>query len=108
MDLARLRQLLELDPDDPLANYAVGSKLVNESDDPKDHAEAIPLLRKAVDGDRHHLAAYYALAKALQSTGNDAAAKTVVEEALAALPTVPPGSGADLEDDFRELLNDLS
>lgn len=107
MDFDRLRQILALDPDDPLANFALGHKLVMESNLPENHAEAIPLLRKAVAGNPEHLAAYYALAIALMTTGDDGAARETCEAALAILPGVPPGSGEDLDVNFRMLLDEL-
>lgn len=108
MDMDRLRHILAMDPDDPLANFGLGHKLVMESTGAAAHAEAIPYLRKAIAGNAEHLAAYYALAIALMTTGDDAAAKDTVDAALEVLPRVPPGCGQDLEPNFHALLDDLA
>ncbi len=107
MDIERLRKILEMDPEDPLANFGVGRKLVMESRVRADHEEAVPYLRKAVAGDPHHLAASYALALALQTTGDQAGARAACEAALTILPQVPEGGGQDLEPAFRELMDEL-
>lgn len=107
MHIDRLRDILAMDPEDPLANFALGHKLVMEYDGAAEHAEAVPFLRKAVAGNPEHLAAYYALALALQTGGEDEAAKDICTAALAILPRVPHGSGEDLLPNFEMLLDDL-
>jgi folate-binding protein YgfZ len=56
------KQVLEIDPEDQLANYGIGNLLV----DIEQFQEAIPHLRKAVALKPNHTAAYCALGKALQ------------------------------------------
>ena len=67
------RQVLEIDPDDPLANFGLGQLKVEAGA----HGEAVPLLERAVTADSDHSAAYLALGRAWEGLGETERARQV-------------------------------
>jgi Tfp pilus assembly protein PilF len=67
------RQVLEIDPEDPLANFGLGQLKVEAGA----HREAVPLLERAVAADGNHSAAYLALGRAWEGLGETDRAREI-------------------------------
>ncbi|MBD66842.1 MAG: hypothetical protein CME62_16690 [Halobacteriovoraceae bacterium] len=82
-DIARresmFKQVLEMDPVDPMANNGMGEILL----DRKDYAGAIPYFEKAIEGNQKYSVAYLGLAKSLQQSGEVEKLKEVLEKGIA-------------------------
>src|SRR5689334_5236666 len=81
MDLAKLRKLLALDPNDPLSRFALGQKLA-EGSTPTELNEAVEHLRFANQKSPEHLATYHVLAGLLIRLGRNNEARPVLEEGI--------------------------
>lgn len=77
--MGMFKQVLEIDPDDLLANHGMGSAFV----DLEDYASAIPFLQKALEVKPTHTVAYVALGKALEALGDRDAALKTYEDGIA-------------------------
>lgn len=77
--LGMFKQVLEIDPDDLLANHGMGSAFVEL----EDYASALPFLRKALEIKPTHTVAYVALGKALEALGDRDAALKTYEDGIA-------------------------
>lgn len=72
------RQVLELDPDDALANFGLGELLLEEGR----HAEAIARLQRALRADPRYSAAFLALGRAFEGADDLDAAATTYREGI--------------------------
>lgn len=77
--MGMFRQVLEIDPDDLLANHGMGSSFVELGD----FASAIPFLQKALQIKPTHTVAFLALGKAYEGTGDLAMAQKTYEDGVA-------------------------
>lgn len=105
MQITELRNLLELDPEDPELNYVLGLRLLEDADgDPK---EAVDHLRAAVQQNPQYVASYLALGQAYMRLAKEDDARTALEQGLRIAETLKHGEGLDLVPQFEELLADL-
>ena len=72
------RQVLDFDPDDPIALFGLGTAFATLGRD----AEALPPLSRAVEVDGKNSAVYLALGKSLERLGRDAEAVTVYRRGM--------------------------
>jgi tetratricopeptide (TPR) repeat protein len=72
------RQVLAIDPDDILASFGLGQMMV-EAGDP---AAAVPLLERAIAGDRGYSAAYLALGRAFEGLGERERARATYSDGV--------------------------
>ena len=111
MDLAKLRKLVALDPNDPLSRFALGKKLWETADQSPDPAaalnEAAEHLRLANSTSPDHLATYHILAQVLIRLGRTDEARSVLEAGLPRTDAIGEGMGRDLGPAMREMLNGL-
>lgn len=77
--MGMFKQVLEIDPDDLLANHGMGSAFVEL----EDYESALPFLRKALEIKPSHTVAYVALGKALEALGDKDAALKTYEDGIA-------------------------
>ncbi len=77
--MGMFKQVLEIDPDDLLANHGMGSAFVEL----EDYESALPFLRKALEIKPTHTVAYVALGKALEALGDKDAALKTYEDGIA-------------------------
>lgn len=77
--MGMFKQVLEIDPDDLLANHGMGSAFVEL----EDYASALPFLRKALEIKPTHTVAYVALGKALEALGDRDGALKTYEDGIA-------------------------
>jgi len=106
MDLAKLRKLLALDPNDPLSRFALGQKLA-EGSNPTELNEAVEHLRFANQNAPQHLATYHVLAGLLIRLGRKDEARPVLTEGIRRATAVGEGMGRDLAPAMREMLQSL-
>lgn len=78
--LTKLRQLVELDPDDAFSSYALAMELKGLGRDD----EALAQLQALIAAQPGYVASYYQCARLLQDDGEDAAAVDVVERGIQA------------------------
>jgi len=105
MEIAELREMLELEPDDPDLHYVLGMHLLEDADgDPK---ESVLHFRAVLRQDPRHVASHLALGQACMRLGEDEAARATLEEGLAVAQTLKHGEGLDLVPQFEELLAEL-
>lgn len=107
MDLAKLRKLMALDPNDPLSRFALGKKLVEEGATEAEWAEAAEHLRFANAKSPEHLATYHALGQVLIRLGRKEEARQVLEEGIQRVSGVGHGMGKDLGPLMQEMLAGL-
>ncbi|MCP4895529.1 MAG: tetratricopeptide repeat protein, partial [bacterium] len=72
------RQVLEVDPDDAMANCELGEIELNQGR----FNEAIELLRRALDGDECYSSAYLALGQAHESLSEEEEARRIYEQGI--------------------------
>ncbi|HEY4682109.1 MAG TPA: tetratricopeptide repeat protein [Candidatus Acidoferrales bacterium] len=68
--IEQFKELLALDPDDPLVHYGLGSEYLKT----KEYAEAVACFRRVLELKPDYSAAYRELGKALEGTGETQAA----------------------------------
>jgi cytochrome c-type biogenesis protein CcmH/NrfG len=107
LDLAKLRKLLALDPDDPLSRFALGKKLFETDPTPAALEEAAGHLRFANAKAPEHLATYHVLGQVLMKLGRTDEAGSVFQAGIARVEGVGEGMGRDLGPAMRELLRSL-
>ena len=107
LDLAKLRKLLTLDPDDPLSRFALGKKLFETDPSPAALDEAAEHLRFANAGAPDHLATYHILGQVLMKLGRNDEARDVLERGITRVAAVGHGMGRDLGPAMRELRDSL-
>ncbi len=71
--IEQFKELLALDPDDPLVHYGLGSEYLKT----KDYAQATVCFRRVIELKPDYSAAYRELGKALQGAGESQAAAEV-------------------------------
>lgn len=105
MEIAELRELLELEPDDPELRYVLGMHLLEDADgDPR---EAIQHFQAVLRHDPRHVASHLALGQAYMRIGKEAEARQILEEGRNVASTLKHGEGLDLVAQFEELLAEL-
>jgi uncharacterized protein HemY len=111
MDLAKLRKLVAIDPNDPLSRFALGKKLfetAGESADPTAAlSEAAEHLRLANARAPEHLATYHILSQVLIRLGHKEEARAVLEAGLPRAAAIGEGMGRDLGPAMRDMLDEL-
>jgi cytochrome c-type biogenesis protein CcmH/NrfG len=107
LDLAKLRKLLSLDPNDPLSRFALGKKLFETESTPESLEEAAEHLRFANAKAPEHLATYHVLGQVLMKLGRADEARAVLEAGISRVAGVGEGMGRDLGPAMRELLQSL-
>src|SRR5437867_1923718 len=81
MDISRretLIKMLEQDPSDSFAKYALGLEYSSAGE----HEKAIELFEELISSDPNYLAAYYQLGKSYESGGSIESAKKIFEKGL--------------------------
>lgn len=78
--LAKLRQLVELDPDDAFSSYALALELKGLGRGP----EALAQLQALIAAQPDYVASYYQCGRLLQDEGEDDAAREVVQRGIEA------------------------
>jgi len=101
MEIADLREMVELDPEDVLMRYVLGSKLLEEGEDP---TEAVGHLAYVVGHDPQHVASYLALGNAYLRQGHEEKARDVLEKGMEIASGLKHGEGLDLVPEFEDLL----
>jgi predicted Zn-dependent protease len=107
LDLAKLRKLLLLDPNDPLSRFALGKKLFESDPTPESLKEAAEHLRFANANAPEHLATYDVLSKVLIQLGEKEEARRVLEEGIRRTAAVGEGMGRDLAPKMTARLESL-
>ena len=107
LDLAKLRKLLSLDPNDPLSRFALGKKLFETESTPAALEEAAEHLRFANAKAPEHLATYHVLGQVLIKLGRADEARAVLGAGMTRVAGVGEGMGRDLGPAMRELLESL-
>jgi hypothetical protein len=107
LDLAKLRKLLALDPDDALSRFALANGLLTQDGSPAAKAEALEHLRFAHAKDAAHLATCRLLGELLVDAGAHVEARQVLSAGLARMPDVGEGMGRDLGPVMQALLDRL-
>lgn len=112
LDTATLRQLVALDPKDPLARFALGKRLFDEARDGAADpdarlVEAAEHLRAGRAQAPEHVATYHVLGQILLYLGRDEEARAVLDEGCRRAAAAPPGSGADLLPALQQLRAEL-
>ena len=105
LDLAKLRKLVALDPNDPLSRFALGKKLFETDPTPEALSEAADHLRFSNAKAPDHLATYHILGQVLIRLGERDEARRVLEAGIERVAAVGEGMGRDLGPAMRELLN---
>jgi len=109
-DLPKLRELVALDPNDPLSRFALGRRLF------EGHAagwsrelleEAAEHLAFANEHNPEHLATYHVLGQVLAALGRRDDARRVFEAGIQRTDAVGEGMGRDLGPAMRKLLEEL-
>ena len=77
--MAMFREVLEMDPDDPLANFGLGGAFLSLGEP----ENAVGYLKKSVLVQKDHSASYLALGKALAAAGEAAEAAEVFQQGIA-------------------------
>lgn len=106
MEIAELRELVEMDPEDTLLRYSLGKRLL-EDEVEGDVGEAIQNLEVVVSNDPRHVATYLALGQAYLRQGREEKARDVLEQGLDICRTLQHGEGRDLEPEFENLIDTL-
>ena len=104
MELPKLRQLVALDPTDPLSRFALGRKLA-ETD--ATLAEAVEHLQFSNQHAPDHLATYHILSDALIRLGRPDEARPVLVAGLKRAAAVGEGMGRDLGPAMQAMLDGL-
>jgi predicted Zn-dependent protease len=107
LDLAKLRKLLALDPNDPLSRFALGKKLFETDSTPASLEEAAEHLRFANVTAPEHLATYHILGQVLMKLGRNDEARGVLNAGIGRVAGIGEGMGRDLGPAMRELLDSL-
>ena len=102
LDVAKLRKLLSLDPNDPLSRFALGKKLFETEPTSETLAEAAEHLRIANAKAPEHLATYDVLSQVLVQLGEKEEARRVLDEGIRRTSAVGEGMGRDLGPKMRE------
>ena len=107
MDVAKLRKLVALDPDDPLSRFALGRKLFETENSPESLSEAAGHLAFANARDLTHLATYHILGQVLIRLGRNDEARRLLTAGLKRAAAVGEGMGRDLGPAMEEMLDSL-
>lgn len=103
MTLEQLQKMVTQFPDDALMRFTLGQKYYDQNE----LKEAQTQLIKANELDKTHLLTYLLLANTYISEMENDKAKQLLEDGLAVMPTLPAGSGQDLEPEFKMALEEI-
>jgi hypothetical protein len=108
MTVETMRQLVALDPADPLSRFGLGKKLLEErGEDEVALQEAAAHLRHANETAPQHLATYHVLADVLVRLKQFGEAREVLMRGIAAVDKAGGGMGRDLGPVMRGMLANL-
>lgn len=102
-----LRQMVELDPNDPMMRYALGRKLFEEDPSPEGRTEAAGHLRFVRDHDRNNIAGWHTLAQLLVELGEEDEARRTLRDGIARIDAEASIDGTDLRPAMEALLESL-
>ncbi|MCH6557926.1 MAG: tetratricopeptide repeat protein [Nitrospirae bacterium] len=104
MDMNAFRQMVAKKPDGFLGRYGLGNKILQEGGNLE---EAVEHLRVAVQLDPVHVAAHFALGRALAGLKRNDEAKTVLTAGVNAALSGRSNGGGDLVPEMRALIQSL-
>ncbi|MDA2911403.1 tetratricopeptide repeat protein [Nitrospiraceae bacterium AH_259_D15_M11_P09] len=104
MDVNAFRQMVAKKPDGFLGRYGLGNKILQEGGNLE---EAVEHLRVAVQLDPVHVAAHFALGRALAGLKRNDEAKTVLTAGINAALSGRSDGGGDLVPEMRALIQSL-
>ena len=104
MDIEVFREMVSRKPDGFLGRYGLGDKIMQLNGDLNEAAEH---LRVAIRLDPVHVAAHFALGRALATLGHSEEAKSVLSAGIEAAISGRSNGGGDLVPDMRALLQTL-
>ncbi|MBW8065091.1 MAG: tetratricopeptide repeat protein [Nitrospira sp.] len=104
MDMNAFRQMVAQKPDGFLGRYGLGNKILQEGGNLE---EAVEHLRVAVQLDPVHVAAHFALGRALAGLKRNDEAKTVLTAGINAALSGRSNGGGDLVPEMRALIQSL-
>ena len=104
MDVDAFRKMVAKKPDGFLGRYGLGDKILKEGGNLE---EAVEHLRVAVQLDPVHVAAHFALGRALAGLKRNDEAKTVLTTGIAAAQSGRSSGGGDLVPEMRVLIQSL-
>ncbi|MCH7566756.1 MAG: tetratricopeptide repeat protein [Nitrospiraceae bacterium] len=104
MDMNAFRQMVAKKPDGFLGRYGLGNKILQEGGNLE---EAVEHLRVAVQLDPVHVAAHFALGRALAGLKRNDEAKTVLTAGINAALSGRSNGGGDLVPEMRALIQSL-
>lgn len=104
MDMNAFRQMVAKKPDGFLGRYGLGNKILQEGGNLE---EAVEHLRVAVQLDPVHVAAHFALGRALAGLKRNDEAKTVLTAGIKAALSGRSNGGGDLVPEMRALIQSL-
>ncbi len=104
MDIEVFRQMVARKPDGFLGRYGLGDKILQSGENLEEAAEH---LRVAVKLDPVHVAAHFALGRALSALKRNDEAKAVLNAGIDAALSGRSNGGGDLVPEMRELIQKL-
>ena len=104
MDMNAFRQMVAKKPDGFLGRYGLGNKILQEGGNLE---EAVEHLSVAVQLDPVHVAAHFALGRALAGLKRNDEAKTVLTAGINAALSGRSNGGGDLVPEMRALIQSL-
>ncbi len=104
MDMNAFRQMVAKKPDGFLGRYGLGNKILQEGGNLE---EAVEHLRVAVQLDPVHVAAHFALGRALAGLKRNDEAKTVLTAGINAALSGRSNGGGDLVPEMRAMIQSL-
>jgi len=106
MEISDLREMVELDPEDAVMRYVLGTRLL-EDDAPGSLGEAVENLEAVIRTDPKHVASYLALGRAYLRQGHEDKARETLEEGMSIAEGLKHGEGRDLIPEFEELIESI-
>ncbi|MFB3071317.1 MAG: tetratricopeptide repeat protein [Nitrospirales bacterium] len=104
MDISVFREMVAKKPDGFLGRYGLGDKIMQNGEN---FEEAVEHLRVAVELDPVHVAAHFALGRALAALGRNEEAKPVLNAGIEAATSGRSNGGGDLVPEMRALIQKL-
>ncbi len=104
MDISVFREMVAKKPDGFLGRYGLGDKIMQGGEN---FEEAVEHLRVAVELDPVHVAAHFALGRALATLGRNEEAKQVLTAGIDAATSGRSNGGGDLVPEMRALIQKL-
>ena len=103
MTIDDLKKIIEQFPDDPVTNFSLGHKLYESNQ----RSDAKIYIEKALKLNPNHIMCYLLLGNISAENGSFDKAEIYYKQGIKQMELAPPGSGQDLEPDFRLALSDL-